>query len=133
MMPSRRMLTTLLFGMLGCSTESPPIDLFTIQGVVAGSVVTSAQTPVAGAMISATAQYPLPSGPLPLNATTLSDSAGRFRLVFTLGNLRDTLVPVMMHTTAAGYASRDTAGLFVRITRFVPPAETTHVVVTLVP
>ena len=34
MMPSRRMLTTLLFGMLGCSTESPPVAHVSIRNLV---------------------------------------------------------------------------------------------------
>ena len=124
---------TVLLILGACSGPEIPEDLFSIQGAVAGTVRTAAQAPVSGATVTATAQYPLASGSFPLVANGVTDTAGRFRLLFTAGNLADTLAPLVLHVAATGFAPHDTSGLQVRISRAVPPRDTTHVVITVAP
>jgi hypothetical protein len=123
----------ILLALGACSGPEIPEDLFSLQGAVAGTVRTAAQAPVVGATVTATAQYPLGSGSFPLVASGLTDTAGRFRLLFTAGNLADTLAPLVLHVVASGFAPHDTSGLLVRISRVLPPRDTTHVVITVAP
>ena len=115
-----------------CSTEPQP-DLFSIQGAVAGSVLSTAQVPVGGAIVSATAQYPIPGGTVPVVDTALTDANGHFQLLLVSGNLPDTVATLTLHVAATGYTSRDTAGLQLRIARTLLPTDTTHVVITIAP
>jgi hypothetical protein len=117
---------------IACATE-PHDDLFAVSGAVAGSVLTRAQAPVAGATVTASAQYPLPRGNLVIVATALTDTAGRFRVLLISGNLPDTIASLVLHVTATGYAPRDTAGLQLRIARNLSPSDTTRVVMTIAP
>jgi hypothetical protein len=121
-----------LLAFASCSTEPQP-DLFSIQGAVAGSVLTTAQAPVSGATVSATAQYPITGGTVPLLGTALTDANGHFHLLLVSGNLPDTVATLTIHVAATGYTPRDTAGLQVRIARNLLPTDTTHVIITIAP
>ncbi|HKW47535.1 MAG TPA: carboxypeptidase-like regulatory domain-containing protein [Gemmatimonadaceae bacterium] len=125
------LISLLVFG-TACSTE-PHTDLFSITGAVEGSVLTGADVPVAGATVTATAQYPLPAGTGAIVATALTDTEGHFRVLLVSGNLPDTIAPLALRVTASGYAERDTAGLQIRIARSLSPLDTAHIVITLAP
>jgi hypothetical protein len=125
-------LAVLLAFASACSGE-PQADLFSVQGAVAGSVITAAQAPVGGATVTATAQYPVPGGTVPVVGTALTAANGQFHLLLVGGNLPDSVATLTLHVTATGYTPRDTAGLRVRIARNLSPTDTTHVVITIAP
>ena len=86
----------------GCATE-PHTDLFSVVGVVRGTVVTAEQAPAAGAQVVAIAEYTFTNGAtLPLMDSVRTDASGRYVVTLQLVNVPEATVPAQILVRPAG-------------------------------
>ncbi len=128
----RLSLAPILMLVLGACSEPDTSDIFSVQGVVVGQVLTTSHATIPDALVIGAAQYPVAGGSIRVADGSITDAAGAFRLVFTVVNMPDTVAPLALHVAASG-ASLDTTGLQVRMRRTISGSDTTRVVLTLMP
>ena len=131
----RRWQVAVLGTLLACSTK-PTSDLFTVSGVVQGSVQDAAGRPVPGGWVAIEVLYPLGNGKtIRLYDSVQTDVNGHYLRLFALGNLADTLAPVSVRAwppVTSGLAPSEATGLLL-MTAVQPPPDTLSITLTLGP
>ena len=115
--------STIAFLALTSCESDTPVDIFDISGGVTGTVRTAEGAPVAGAVVSGIASYPLVGSILPIRDSAATDADGHYTLRFTTLNLADADVPVSLTVrppVTSGLLGMDTSGFIVPIARSSP-------------
>jgi hypothetical protein len=122
-MRATALLSTIAFlALTNCSSETP-VDIFDISGGVTGTVRTASGAPVAGAVITGTAAYPLAGSAMPITDSAQTGADGHYALRFITLNLADAEVPVSLTVrppVTSGLLELDTSGFSVPIARSGP-------------
>jgi hypothetical protein len=116
------LITVTVLSLTNCDSQTP-VDIFDINGRVTGTVYSASGTPIAGAVVTGSAAYPLYSGPMEIADSTETASDGSYALQFTTLNLPDAEAPVAIQVTppvTSGLLGSDTSGLSVRLARSAP-------------
>jgi hypothetical protein len=135
MHPMSRWSLTLL--MVGSACSEPTRDIFSVDGIIQGTVRTGAGNPVADAWIAVEGSYPLGVG----NSESLYDSvrtdaSGRYIARVGVLNLPDTVATLTIRVwppASSGFAPVARSDLEVRVTADLPPRDTLKVDFTLQP
>lgn len=114
-----------LFAAIGCS--EPTGDIFSVDGIVQGTVRTTGGSPVPDAWIALEGSYPLGNGNIvPLYDSVRTDASGYYLGRVGVLNLADTVAPLTVRVwppPASGLAPVARSGLEVRLTADLPPAD----------
>jgi hypothetical protein len=111
-----------VLALTNCDGDTP-VDIFDISGGVSGTVRTASGAPVAGAVVTGSASYPLGDTGMPISDSTQTSADGHYALRFTTLNLADADAPVALQVrppVTSGLLGLDTSGFTVPIARSSP-------------